>query len=329
MLLWYLFTVFYNITNKVVLNELDLPVTVASVQICFGVLVFAPIWIFGKRPTYEPRVWYARYHRVAWMHGLGNVASVCAFATGAVSFVHVVKAAEPLFTAFFAYKMLVGFTVTKDMLVSLAVIIIGVSMSSISEATFHWSTLFWALASNALYQMRIVLAKKEMQTGMGMGLDYSHIPTTVVNTSSSGDKDDTAGSGQDTCSGAEHSIPPATLFRIITLLASWQLIPLALLTEGWKMQPAWQAAVTTGISANYLLFNLILSSVFYYLYNEIAFWVLDLMSPVNHAIGNSLKRVVVIIASMILLNTETNATAVLGAILAVSGAFMYVLVSKK
>jgi len=324
MILWYLFTVAYNITNKAVLNELNLPVTVATCQICIGVLVFAPIWFFGTRPSIEPQVWYARYHRVAWMHGLGNVASVCAFATGAVSFVHVVKAAEPLFTAFFAYKMLAGFTITKNMLASLAMIIVGVSMSSLAEATFNWSTFLWAFASNALYQLRIVLAKKEITQGPATGT----LPGTVGTTTSSSDKE-LAGSGQDMHAEESSPVSPATLFRIITLLASVQLIPLAALTEGWKIRSTWQAAVTSDISANNLLYNLILSGVFYYLYNEIAFWVLDLVTPVTHAIGNSLKRVVVIFVSMILLNTEANAQAVLGGLLAVSGAFLYALASRK
>jgi len=255
------------------------------------------------------------------MHGLGNVASVCAFASGAVSFVHVVKAAEPLFTAFFTYKMLAGFTITKHMFASLAVIIIGVSMSSLAEATFQWSSLLWAMTSNALYQLRIVLAKKEIQAGA-----VGSIPSTVVNASSSSDKD---GAGPGLGVHMEDSSSPANMFRIVTILSSVQLLPLPLLTEGWKMRSTWQDAVPDDISANYLLFNLILSGVFYYLCNEIAFWVLELVSPVTHAIGNSLKRVVVIYVSMILLNTETNVQAVLGGLIAVSGAFLYALASRK
>ena len=41
------------------------------------------------------------------------------------------------------------------------------------------------------------------------------------------------------------------------------------------------------------------SAIFYYLYNEVAFLTLDNVAPVTHALGNTIKRVVIILASVV------------------------------
>lgn len=39
--------------------------------------------------------------------------------------------------------------------------------------------------------------------------------------------------------------------------------------------------------------------MFFYLYNEVAFLALDSVQPITHAVGNTVKRVVVILASVV------------------------------
>jgi solute carrier family 35 protein E1 len=69
----------------------------------------------------------------------------------------------------------------------------------------------------------------------------------------------------------------------------------------------------------------LLSSVgaYYYLYNEVAFLALDNVAPVTHAIGNTIKRVVIIVASVIAFGTKMTPQGVLGSSIAIAGVFLY------
>lgn len=308
-ILWYCLTVSYNITNKVLLKQLTLPISIAAIQIGIGIVVFLPAWIM-KRPSFEPRKWCIRYHRVAWLHGLGNAASVYAFSSSEnVSFVHTIKASEPLFAAIFSMYLSKDVSISRSDLYSLFLIVSGVALSSFTEATFNWWTLLSALASNVFYQLRIVLAKSEM------------LGNSVSGSVSSIQRED-----------EEHRMhhTAATMFRIMTLISFLQLIPVALVVEGWKFAEAWNAAISEDVTSRYLLMNLLLSGIFYYSYNEVSFWVLDLLDAVGHSVANTLKRVVIILVSFLFLDVNMNNwLTVIGSVIAVIGTYTYTVFKKK
>ena len=60
-----------------------------------------------------------------------------------------------------------------------------------------------------------------------------------------------------------------------------------------------KTALAAGNSQKQLWIWSILAGAFYYLYNEVAFLALGRVNPVTHAVGNTIKRVVIIIASVI------------------------------
>lgn len=53
------------------------------------------------------------------------------------------------------------------------------------------------------------------------------------------------------------------------------------------------------------------------------------MSPVTHSVGNSLKRVVIIAASVIVFRNPVSATNIAGTALAIAGVVWYGRVKKK
>jgi solute carrier family 35 protein E1 len=116
------------------------------------------------------------------------------------------------------------------------------------------------------------------------------------------------------------------MFRVLTIIASVQLLPLALVFEGRYVLPAWNAALGSGAPLDYLVTNLLVSGASYYLYNEVAFWILALVSPITHAIGNTIKRVVIIFASVVILKSPINAQGVLGSTIAIIGTLVYSLI---
>lgn len=61
--------------------------------------------------------------------------------------------------------------------------------------------------------------------------------------------------------------------------------------------------------SGYLWTQSLLAGAFYYLYNEVAFLALGRVNPVTHAVGNTIKRVVIIIASVIAFKTPISVSA--------------------
>ena len=75
--------------------------------------------------------------------------------------------------------------------------------------------------------------------------------------------------------------------------------------------------------------NSLLAGAFYYLYNEVAFLALGRVNPVTHAIGNTVKRVVIIIASVIAFKTPISSLGIIGSAIAISGTLLYSLAKSK
>ena len=113
---WYALNVGYNITNKQVLNVFPCYATVAAAQLIVAWFWLLPQWAMGIRPVPKPSesnmkaLQKARQAesqgacltlllQVSLLHGFGHLVTVLSMGLGAVSFVHVVKAAEPVFAA--------------------------------------------------------------------------------------------------------------------------------------------------------------------------------------------------------------------------------------
>ena len=64
-------------------------------------------------------------------------------------------------------------------------------------------------------------------------------------------------------------------------------------------------------------------SVFYHLYNQVSYMSLDEISPLTFSIGNTMKRISVIVSSIIIFHTPVQPVNALGAAIAVLGTFLY------
>jgi len=84
----------------------------------------------------------------------------------------------------------------------------------------------------------------------------------------------------------------------------------------------WNTALETN-TASYLIWNTVLSGLTYYFYNETAFMALGRVLPVTHAIGNTLKRVVIIVSAVIFFGTEVSLQGWIGCTIAILGTFLY------
>ncbi len=68
-------------------------------------------------------------------------------------------------------------------------------------------------------------------------------------------------------------------------------------------------------------------SVFYHLYNQVSYMSLNEISPLTFSIGNTMKRVSVIVSSIIVFHTPVLPVNAVGAAIAILGTFLYSQVS--
>ena len=117
---------------------------------------------------------------------------------------------------------------------------------------------------------------------------------------------------------------------MLTILAFIAILPISLAIESPAMiMSTINSALATGLSAKYLWVQSLLAGAFYYLYNEVAFLALGRVNPVTHAVGNTIKRVVIIIASVIAFKTPISNLGIIGSTIAITGTLLYSLAKSK
>ncbi|KAM7262975.1 hypothetical protein ACFE04_000658 [Oxalis oulophora] len=110
---------------------------------------------------------------VAVCHALGHVTSNISFAAVAVSFTHTIKALEPFFNAA-ASQFILGQQIPIALWLSLAPVVLGVSMASLTELSFNWLGFISAMISNISFTYRSIYSKKAM-TDMDSTNLYAYI----------------------------------------------------------------------------------------------------------------------------------------------------------
>ena len=72
-----------------------------------------------------------------------------------------------------------------------------------------------------------------------------------------------------------------------------------------------------------LRYNIIMSGLTFYLYNEVSTMALKSLSGVSHSVANTAKRAVVIIGSAIAFGEDMGFMKTLGCSIAIGGTFLY------
>mmetsp|Transcript_27702 Transcript_27702/g.54124 ORF Transcript_27702/g.54124 Transcript_27702/m.54124 type:complete len:340 (+) Transcript_27702:56-1075(+) len=309
MALWYTLNVQYNLYNKKILNAFPYPYMVSLSQLASGLVYILPIWILGLGGRTFPSSFSApSMGLLGAFHGSGHFATVISLGAGSVAFANVVKAAEPFCSVLMGVLMTGSFPPLMEML-ALAPIIAGVMVASMAEPEFSQTAFIFAMSSNLLFAARGTLAKTIMSGGPGT-----------------------------------KKIGGADVFALNTIFALIIMTPVAFYMEGAVIQDAWKkyatgskaidfSALVNGEldtklspSPEYFAAYLLVCGLYYYTYNEMAFMVLDLLDPVGQAVGNTVKRVVIIIAGTIVFNKPLTQQGILGSGIAIGGVLLYSLV---
>ncbi|XP_057983896.1 phosphoenolpyruvate/phosphate translocator 2, chloroplastic-like [Malania oleifera] len=284
---WYLLNIYFNIFNKQVLKVYPFPATVTAFQFGCGTLIISLMWAFNlhERPKISgPQL--ATILLLAVAHTMGNLLTNISIGKVAVSFTHTIKAMEPFFTVFLAL-LIIGERPTLWVVASLVPIVGGVALASFTEASFNWTGFLSAMASNLTNQSRNVLSKKFM-----------------VN--------------------KKETLDNINLFSIMTIFSFILAVPVAILIEGINFTPSYlQSAASQGLNVRELCVRSLLAGICFHSYQQVSYLILGMVSPVTHAVGNCVKRVVVIVSSVIFFQTPVSAINSLGTGVALAGVFLY------
>nr|AFK38587.1 unknown [Lotus japonicus] len=113
------------------------------------------------------------------------------------------------------------------------------------------------------------------------------------------------------------------LYGFITILSLFYLFPVAIFVEGSQWIPGYHKAIETiGKPSTFYIWVLV-SGVFYHLYNQSSYQALDEISPLTFSVGNTMKRVVVIVATILVFRNPVRPPNGLGSAIAILGTFLY------
>lgn len=282
--LWYLFNIYFNIYNKQVLKVYPYPVTVTAVQFAVGTVLVSLMW--GLNLYKRPKLSGSQLAAIvplAAVHTLGNLFTNMSLGKVAVSFTHTIKAMEPFFSVILS-AMFLGEKPTPWVVACLLPIVGGVALASVTEASFNWAGFWSAMASNLSNQSRNVLSKKVMVK-------------------------------------KEESLDNITLFSIITIMSFFFLVPVAIFMDGFKFTPAFLQSA--GLDVRQVYTRSLLAALCFHAYQQVSYMILQRVSPVTHSVGNCVKRVVVIVSSVLFFKTPVSPINTIGTAIALAGVFLY------
>ena len=314
--LWYAFNVGYNVYNKKLSNALDYPMLIALTSLGVGILYFAPLWALGlrKAPKLTPEDIKA-CTVLSMLHTVGHVGAVVAMSAGAVSFTHIIKALEPMFSVIFGI-LINGTSDPLKVNIWLVPIILGVGWSAVGSkimagqdilADINMTAFGGAMTSNVAFALRGLLSKKVKAESKSENLTSSN------------------------------------LYSILTLISFFLFLPFALVLEGNKLSEAWPPVenleeipekilgvpVFSSTSLNYGYELVIYTGFFYYMYNEMAYLVLGEVTATAQAVANTVKRVVILLATVAFLGESMDVHKASGAAVAIGATMMYSIAKTK
>lgn len=270
--------------NKQVLKVFPNPVTCTWIQFTVGSFLTLAMWTLKLHP--KPKVdkdMLLTILPLAIVHTLGNLLTNVSLGKVAVSFTHTIKAMEPFFSVLLS-SIFLGDAPTLPIVLSLLPVVGGVALASATEASFNWAGFISAMGSNITFQSRNVLSKKFMGQKKG-------------------------------------SLDNINLFSVITLMSGFLIVPVMLLTEGVAFTPNQLAAANLNVKE--VVTRAAMAGFFFHAYQQVSYMILQRVTPVTHSVGNCVKRVVVIVSSVLFFRTPVNTLNAVGTALALTGVFLY------
>lgn len=280
---WWALNVVFNIYNKKVLNAYPYPWLTSTMSLAAGSLIMLLSW--ATRIAEAPKTDLEFWKNLFPVAVAHTIGHVAATVSMSKVAVSFTHIIKSGEPAFsvLVSRFLLGETFPLPVYLSLLPIIGGCALAAVTELNFNMIGFMGAMISNLAFVFRNIFSKRGMTGKSVSGMNY---------------------------------------YACLSILSLVILTPFAIAMEGPQMWAAgWQQAISQ-IGPNFVWW-VAAQSIFYHLYNQVSYMSLDEISPLTFSIGNTMKRISVIVSSIIIFRTPVQPVNALGAAIAVLGTFIY------
>ncbi|KAI3504436.1 hypothetical protein L1887_25905 [Cichorium endivia] len=280
---WWFLNVIFNIYNKKVLNAFPYPWLTSTLSLAAGSAIMLISW--ATKVAEAPNTDLDFWKSLFPVALAHTIGHVAATVSMSKVAVSFTHIIKSGEPAFsvLVSRFILGETFPLPVYLSLIPIIGGCGLSALTELNFNMTGFMGAMISNLAFVFRNIFSKKGMKGKSVSGMNY---------------------------------------YACLSLLSLLILTPFAIAVEGPKMWAAgWQNAISE-IGPNFIWW-VAAQSIFYHLYNQVSYMSLDEISPLTFSIGNTMKRISVIVSSIIIFHTPVQPINALGAAIAILGTFLY------
>ncbi|KAJ8542922.1 hypothetical protein K7X08_005445 [Anisodus acutangulus] len=280
---WWFLNVIFNIYNKKVLNAFPFPWLTSTLSLAAGSLIMLISW--AVRIAETPKTDLEFWKTLFPVAVAHTIGHVAATVSMSKVAVSFTHIIKSGEPAFsvLVSRFLLGETFPMAVYLSLIPIIGGCGLSALTELNFNWIGFSGAMISNVAFVFRNIFSKKGMKGKSVSGMNY---------------------------------------YACLSMLSLLILTPFAIAVEGPQM---WALGFEKAVSqiGPQIVWWMAAQSVFYHLYNQVSYMSLDEISPLTFSIGNTMKRISVIVSSIIIFRTPVQPVNALGAAIAILGTFLY------
>ncbi|XP_028782785.1 glucose-6-phosphate/phosphate translocator 1, chloroplastic-like [Neltuma alba] len=280
---WWALNVVFNIYNKKVLNAYPYPWLTSTLSLACGSLMMLISW--ATRIVEAPKTDFEFWKTLVPVAVAHTIGHVAATVSMSKVAVSFTHIIKSGEPAFsvLVSRFLLGESFPVPVYLSLVPIIGGCALAAVTELNFNMTGFMGAMISNLAFVFRNIFSKRGMKGKSVSGMNY---------------------------------------YACLSILSLLILAPFAVAVEGPQMWAAgWQTALSQ-IGPQFVWW-VAAQSVFYHLYNQVSYMSLDEISPLTFSVGNTMKRISVIVSSIIIFHTPVQPINALGAAIAIFGTFLY------
>ncbi|XVF56700.1 hypothetical protein PTKIN_Ptkin06aG0141500 [Pterospermum kingtungense] len=281
---WYFQNIVFNIYNKKALNVFPFPWLLASFQLFAGSIWMLVLWSLKLQPC--PKItkpFIIALLAPALFHTIAHISISVSFSKVAVSFTHVIKSSETVFSVVFSSFL--GDTYPVKVWLSIVPIVLGCSLAAITEVSFNYEGLWGALISNVGSVLRIIYSKRSLQNFK--------------------------------------EVNGLNMYGWITIISLLYLFPVAVFVEGSQWVQGYHKAIETVGKASTFYTWVLLSGILFHLYNQSSYQALDEISPLTFSVGNTMKRIIVIVSTVLVFRNPVRPLNAIGSGIAILGTLLY------
>nr|CAB3458134.1 unnamed protein product [Digitaria exilis] len=280
---WWALNVIFNIYNKKVLNAFPYPWLTSLLSLAAGSAIMLASW--ATRIAEPPQADLDFWKALSPVAIAHTIGHVAATVSMAKVAVSFTHIIKSGEPAFsvLVSRFFLGEHFPAPVYFSLLPIIGGCALAAVTELNFNMVGFMGAMISNLAFVFRNIFSKKGMKGKSVSGMNY---------------------------------------YACLSMMSLVILFPFAIAMEGPKVWAAgWQKAVVD--IGPHFVWWVAAQSVFYHLYNQVSYMSLDEISPLTFSVGNTMKRISVIVASIIIFQNPVQPVNALGAAIAIFGTFIY------